>query len=331
MNSRDTKISVQKFYPLLAIGLLSLAVAAASQQPQVVKPPLLTELPRMTIVHHEVRPSQTDPKIHKPDFPHEAYVNAAGTGNLLFIYLPGTGGRADNVLKLLQTAAQAGYHAIAVDYRSSSSADNVCGNDANCYGPLRQAMLDGQHESTQIDMDSNNCILNRTTKLLSWLDAQYPNEHWGQFITNGQINWDKVTVSGLSQGGGHAAMLAHLYKVHRVIMFSSVVDGVNGPNWRSAAWIAQTHATPRDRFYGFAEANDRRYFARIKVNWKTLALPGGLTSVDHMAPPYNNSHRLFSARSGRDPHAQVARDSLTPLDAQGNAVYEPVWRHLLGP
>jgi hypothetical protein len=317
---------------LLVIGLLSLVVSVAPQKRGVNNSKSPTEQPAQAkIVHHEVLPSQTDPKINKPDFPHEVDVNANGAGDLLFIYIPGTGGRASNVNKLLMMAVDAGYHAISIDYDSNHSADQVCGNDPDCYGPLRREMLNGLDESPKIAVDSDNCIINRIRKLLAWLDAQYPNERWGQLLSGGHVIWNKVTVSGLSQGGGHAAMLGKLFELHRVVMFSSVVDGVNGPNWKSASWITQQHPTPSDRYYGFAETNDHKYFPRIKVNWETLALPGNLTSVDNNAPPYDNSHRLFSSRQGQDPHAQVVRDSLTPLDANGNPVYEPVWRYLIGP
>ena len=321
----------KRLWILLTVGLLvaSLAGSPTVRSTSVTALPA-APMPPPKLEHHEVLPSQTDPKIEKPNLPHEVYVNADGTGDLLFMFLPGTGQQPNQFNKILITAAEAGYHAIGVDYPNKEAVNQFCGNIPNCYGPVRREIFDGQNESPKVDVSANDCILNRAVKLLEWLKAHHPNEHWGQFLNNGQIRWDKVTVSGHSQGGGHAAMIARLFEVHRVVMFSSVGDVTGGPSFTSAPWIAQPHLTPSGRYYGFGETHDNAVFPRVKVNWETLALPGSLTSVDNVAPPYGGSHRLMTSRQLQSPHNQVITDA-TPLNANGTPIYAPVWQYLIGP
>jgi len=282
------------------------------------------------LAHHEVLPSQTDPKITDPNDTHEVYLQVGGAGDRLFIFFPGTGQKPDQFNKILMTAANAGYHAIAVDYPDKVELPQACANLPDCYGPARREILEGHDTSPKVDVDADNCILNRIRKLLEFLNTQFPSEHWGQFMTNGHINWSKVTVAGHSQGGGHAAFIARFFNVNRVVMFSSANDAVNGPNWTSATWLGQPHTTPSDRYFAFGETNDSTFFPRMTVNWETLGLPGSLTSVDNSAPPYNNSHRLTTSRQLQSPHNDVIRDS-TPLTPNGRPVYEPVWKYLIGP
>jgi hypothetical protein len=166
---------------VLTAGLL-LMLSVGSPQSRTARSaasPASALMPPTKIVHHEVLPSQTDAKIKDPDFTHEAYVNADGAGEMLFMFLPGTGQRPEEFNKILLTAAEAGYHAIGVDYPDKIELPQLCGNMPGCYGPARREILDGQNESTNLDVNADNCILNRTRKLLEWLDAHYPNEHWG--------------------------------------------------------------------------------------------------------------------------------------------------------
>src|SRR6185503_18998227 len=116
----------------------------------------------------------------------------------------------------------------------------------DCFEPARAEAFDAQGESPLVKIGPHNCILHRLVKLLESLDQQYANEHWGQFLQNGKPVWNKITVAGHSQGGGHAAFIAKLFVVNRVVMFSSVGDATGGPSWVSAPWLT-THVTPSNR------------------------------------------------------------------------------------
>ena len=80
----------------------------------------------------------------------------------------------------------------------------------------------------------------RLTKLLGFLAAHYPMEGWSRFLADDKPKWSQIALSGHSQGGGEAAMLAKLRVVARVVLFSSVVDRVGT---QAAPWVA-THVTP---------------------------------------------------------------------------------------
>jgi pimeloyl-ACP methyl ester carboxylesterase len=291
------------------------------------------------VVHYEVRPSQTDPKINNPNRLHEVYVRADGFGDLLFMFFPGSPQQPSEFKKLLETAARAGYHVIGVDYpNQEGELRTICDDRPNCYGPLRREVLEGRDVSPEVAIDTDNCILNRAVKLLQWLDVNHPNEKWGQFLNSGQIRWSHVTVAGHSQGGGYAAMIARLFEVHRVIMFSSVTDATNGSSgFLSAPWLTQPPLTPHDRYYGFGNTEDNLFFPQIDVNWKTLALSGVKTNVDTSPAPYNGSHRLTTSNDSQHSgtpihrHNLVVTDKDTPLDSNEDPAYLAVWRYLIGP
>jgi pimeloyl-ACP methyl ester carboxylesterase len=295
----------------------------------------VARLPKIN--HYEVSPNQTDPKITNPNRAHEVFVNADGSGDLLFMFFPGSPQQPSQFKKVLMTAAEAGYHVIGVDYPNPEELKKICDDRPNCYGQERQEVLEGKNVSPDVDVDAANCILNRAVKLIEWLAANHPNEHWGQFLNNGQIRWNKITVAGHSQGGGHAAMIARLFEVHRVVLFSSVSDATQSSSgFVSAPWLAQSHATPINRYYGFGNTRDKLFFPQIEVNWNTLALPGTEISVDGSSPPYAGSHRLTTTNGSQHPHPVyphnlVATDADTPLDQNGRPVYLPVWRYLIGP
>jgi pimeloyl-ACP methyl ester carboxylesterase len=291
------------------------------------------------VVHYELRPSQTDPRINDPNRLHEVYVRADGFGDLLFMFFPGSPQQPSEFKEVLETAARAGYHAIGVDYpNQEGELRTICSNRPNCYGQLRREVLEGRDVSPDVAVNSDNCILNRAVKLLQWLDVNHPNENWGQFLNSGQIRWSKVTVAGHSQGGGHAAMIARLFEVRRVVMFSSVTDAVNGPSgFIPAPWLTQPRVTPDNRYYGFGNTEDNLFFPQIDINWKTLSLPGSKSDVDTSPPPYSGSHRLTTSNdlqhSGTPIHRHnlVVTDKDTPLDSNGDPVYLAVWRYLIGP
>src|SRR5207245_975490 len=84
---------------------------------------------------------------------------------------------------------------------------------------------------------------NRLTKLLQYLALQYPDEGWDRFLLRDKPKWSQIAVSGHSQGGGNAAMIAKIRLVARVVLFSSVTDSIQT---EAPSWVA-THVTPVGR------------------------------------------------------------------------------------
>jgi hypothetical protein len=124
-------------------------------------------------------------------------------------------------------------------YPNIPTIGSICSNSTqiNCFEEVRREIIEGVDYSTEISIEGPESILSRTKKILIYLEANYPNENWGQFLdTNENIAYNKVIFSGHSQGGGHAALLAKYYPLKRAVCFSA-------PNWGNPMNIDIT-ATP---------------------------------------------------------------------------------------
>jgi hypothetical protein len=278
-----------------------------------------------------VRPSATDPAIDEPDEDHHVYVRASGPYNgKLLVFLPGTHGRPANTTLFLEEAARAGYHALGLDYPNERAAAQVCRDDLDCYEGMRREVFDGTDASPGVQVSPASSIKNRLVKLLAWLDRSHPDQGWRAFLAGREPRYETLALAGLSQGGGHAAYIAKIHQVARVIMFSSVCDADRGDPPTAAAWLSAPHATPIDRYYAFDHTQD--VFAdKIEAAWTALGL-GPRASVDKASPPYGGSHALITSvpqPSGKKAHTCVVGDRSTPFQ-DGAPLFRDVWRYLLG-
>jgi pimeloyl-ACP methyl ester carboxylesterase len=238
-------------------------------------------------------------------------------GDRLFVFLPGSGATPAAYERLLREVSGAGMPAIGLSYPNSPSVANLCdgSTDPDCHEKVRRERVYGVNESPLVNVSPANSIENRLTKLLQRL-------RWTQFLDGGEPAWDKIVISGHSQGGGHAAMIARDHVVARVVFLAAPGDWVSGSG--PAPWLLEPHATPIEDYYGFVHVDDGPTFL---VNWSVLGMPGSNTSVDGASPPYEGAHRLTTDRNVANPHGSVAGDAATPL-VNGQAVYAPVWRYL---
>lgn len=285
-------------------------------------------VPTPTLLVHVVEPSSTDPAISSSFDSHQTFLDTSVVENgRLLIFLPGTDAQPRAYQRILTAAASLGYHVIGLAYPNSESVANLCDGDPACYEPVRREIFEGGDFAPQVSVDSANAILNRTVKLLQYLDASFGDEHWGQFLNGGGLRFDRIAVAGHSQGGGEAAYIAKVREVARVAMFSAPVDAVDGA---SAPWIDTNHVTPVDRYFGFAHESDPA-FADITTNWVSLGLGSASDRVlvDSSAAPFGGAHQLETAlRVGR-PHNSTAVDADTPTTL-GEPVYADVWLTMFG-
>ena len=263
----------------------------------------------------------------------------------LFVMLPGTGGIPRNSRELLRTGPPRGYHVIGLTYPNAIAIGDVCQGttDANCTGNARRETITGEDVSALTQVNTNNSIVGRLTRLLAYLATTYPNEGWVQFLRNGSVDWSLVTVGGHSQGSGHAAYMAKLYSLDRTVMFSGPSDiGVGG---QPAAWLTLPNVTPALKQYGFTHVSDGLVpYALARNNWSILGLDaaGAPVLVDGTTTPFGNSHQLATNLApdpvppGAGPlpsltHLSPAIDTITPHNAQGVPVYAVVWSYLAFP
>jgi hypothetical protein len=264
--------------------------------------------------------------------------------NRLFVMLPGTLAVPNTYRDIVRTGAARGYHAIGLTYPNDDAIEGLCGasSDPDCAGRARREVITGEDTSTLVAVNEANSITARLIALLQFLNSNFPNEGWGQFLANGQPVWSRITVAGHSQGGGHAGFLAKLVELDRAVMFSAPGDtGVAASS--SAQWLSLPNITPTSRQFGFTHVNDNLIpLANASRNWQTIGLGafGGLFSVDGEAAPFGNSHQLTTAASpnpnptgpsASPTHGAPVVDAVTPRDAQGRPLFEPVWIYLAFP
>ncbi len=287
------------------------------------------------LVLHVVAPQATDPAIDRFLDNHYVWLDTTARSNhKLFVFLPGTGLTPAQYQLVQQEAARLGYHVIGLMYPNTPGLAKVCPNDpdpAACYENSRLEVIDGIDRSPWVDVNPANSIDNRLTKLLEYLAARYRDEGWERFLLRDEPMWPQIAVSGHSQGGGHAAMIAKIRVVARVVMFSSVTDSLKGA---SPPWVA-THITPSDRYYGFDHQLDEQ-FRSIRSSWDSLGMAAlGLpVAPETSEPPYGFTHMLVTdylplRGPGRAAHGASCTDFNTPLAADGRPVFRDAWRYML--
>lgn len=285
-----------------------------------------------------VTPSATDKSIDTFDTPHRIYLNTkAKPRKQLVVFLPGTGGDGRGGRLVSQTAADLGYHAVSLSYPSSIPAA-ICQreNDADCFEKFRMEIITGEDRSKLISVNRANSIENRLQKLVIHLNDRHPKEGWDSFLSGKkELLWDRIVLTGQSQGGGHAPLMAKYRKVARVIMYSSPKD-YDVRNSRPAAWYSDGK-TPIDRFFSFNHVQDKQgcdYAQQLEV----LRVMGSYkfgepVDVDRSAPPYRNSRILVTNHPGTEitsaeAHTMIMGDARTPRGADGVPVFKPVWIYM---
>lgn len=294
----------------------------------------------------EIMPQQTGSAITGSASPHIA-INpdpAVAARGRLFVMLPGTAAVPRTYQLIVQTGAPLGYHAIGLTYPNDEAVESLCGAsaDPDCAGDLRREIVTGENSSALANVDAANSIIGRLVALLRFLNTNFPNEGWGQFLVGDQPNWSLISVAGHSQGAGHAGFLAKLVSLERVAMFSGPGDTGVQPG-SSALWLSLPNVTPASRQYGFTHVSDPLItLSTATNNWRTIGLDafGSVQTVDGMLPPFANSRQLQTAAPPNpNPtgislspfHGAPVVDAVTPRDAAGQPLFRPVWIYMAFP
>lgn len=299
------------------------------------------------LVPRIIAPQATDAAIDwvpatNPQFNHHfVWLDPARESNgKLLVFLPGTGGRPRGYQRLEQEAARLGYHVIGLMYQNSFQNNlgviEACRStpDPDCTGNTRLEVIDGVDHSSVVDVNQANSIDNRLTKLLLYLDAQYPDEGWSRFLDDGEPRWSQIAVAGHSQGAGHAALIGKIRHVYRVIMFGGPADDrVSG---QSDAWIS-IGKTPAAKYFELFHLRDH-FGPGIRLALTAFGLQrfGDPVTVETSEPPYGGTHVLVTDLEPQggyvvpNPHLSEAVDAQTPLDPDGTPALRDAWRYLLG-
>jgi hypothetical protein len=312
--------------PLLIATLLLLGGAHCAEGPT--SPNAIRE--------HVIRPSEANGVINSFDEPHYIWVPASPPSaerRMMMLLLAGTGGKPANAQLIGHLAALQGYTVVALSYPDDLAVVEACASDPapDCMALMREEIILGTSVSPHVTVDPPNSISGRLRDVVQLLASRFPEEGWSQFLDNGELRWSAIAVGGLSQGGGHAAYIAKIRSVPRVVMFGAPADGYNGA---TAPWMT-LGATPATNYYGFRHLRDP--FTSITPNWIALGLDqfGAAVRVEDADASFGGSHMLLTDRlpatgTYADAHPSVYGDVATPKSSNGTPVFESAWRYLLG-
>jgi hypothetical protein len=233
-----------------------------------------------------------------------------------------------------QEAARLGYHVIGLMYQNSFGMSCAGSADPDCLGNARLESIDGVDRSSVVDVSRANSIDNRLTKLLLYLDAQFPAEGWSKFLHEGEPKWSQIAVGGHSGGANQAALIGKIRHLDRVVMFAGPSDV--GDAAQPAAWVS-IGETPAGKYFELVHIRDQGTTA-IFANVRALDLErfGEPVQVELSQPPYHGTHILVTdlepqgGYGARNPHMSAAVDLWTPLGPDGTPLLRDAWRYLLG-
>lgn len=290
-----------------------------------------------TSVERDISPVAADPQVSTALEAHVAINPSASVSatNKLFVFLPGTTGIPDYYRLILRSGASRGFHALGLNYPNSEAVGVIClAEDTSCFWDVRREVITGVDHSNLVNVDSANSIATRVAKAVAYLNTNYPNEGWGQYVSGGTPVWSKIIVAGHSQGGGHAGVMTKLYSLSRAVYFSSPPDWsvrANAP----ASWTTMSNVTPTSSQYAFGNVNDTLVqYSELSVIWQSMGLPalGAAVSVD-ATTSYGGTHLLTTAVPGTGnstspTHGSTVRDEPTPKNSSGAPIFDPVWAYL---
>ena len=288
------------FTGLLFIGLLG--SCAVAQQDEDTLPAAISQL--------TIFPSATDSRISAADDPHLIMYEPSAPQGKLLLFLPGTNGVPERgPKKLFEAAIEQGYRVINLSYNNKIAVAQICRgenleNDSDCTEKFRTQRVFGDQLMPFIPDQPHDAILNRFEKLLTHLDSTDEDGNWDAYLEDGRPNWNNITVTGQSQGGGMAAFIAKKIVVNRVITFSGGWD-FSAPQ-KVAKWYYNDSVTPAERWYGVYHSQEPMA-QTIDETYKAMGIPEA---------------RIFSlnkdVREGRRAHSEGVR----------NTNYSDIWEML---
>lgn len=244
-----------------------------------------------------VQPVLTDANYASNEESHYVVRNDQTRLNKLLIFLGGSFSVPENYNLVCDHTATLGFDVISVSYLNNVAAAPLgTSSDAFIFDNYREEVCFGNPVSDAVEVDALNSINTRVVKLLQYLEATYADQNWGQYLSSSNtLQWDKVVVSGHSQGAGHACYLGKKNAVSRVVMFS-------GPNDYSsyyespANWLTQPGITPLSQQFSLLHTQDQivSFDDQVKVlrGLELLSAAENPVLIDNLEAPFQNAHCL---------------------------------------
>jgi hypothetical protein len=211
------------------------------------------------------------------------------------LHIVGTGDNPGATNGLVKRACALGFAGVAPMYENERDARSTCQDDTDCYVAMRREVVYGEDvAASPINVDSANSVTNRARTILDrMVEAESVFAPWTQ-VRSRYYSRDLSTfsLSGHSQGSGHALLVARDFSVERLVMLGGVTDRVASgtPSNSAPAWIANFAAnkpkTPPSRFLSYIHEDDTiASYLQVDSNYDALGL-GPACTFRKASPAY---------------------------------------------
>lgn len=272
-----------------------------------------------------IKPNLTDAGYPTADHDHYVVRNSKIHLNKLLLFIGGSYSLPQNYNLICDHAATIGLDVISLSYPNDVAAATLgSSSDKFVFDKYRDEISFGNPVSDEVSVDVLNCVSTRATKLVLYLKSTYPDQNWGQYLTTSNtLQWNKIVVSGHSQGSGHACYLGKKNLVDRVVMLSGPND-YHGFFSSAANWLTVAGSTPLAKHFSLLHTQDEIVpFANQVANLKGLGLltsSQSPTLVDNLSSPYSNASSLSLNIPAQSYHSSTVG---------ANSILPNVWTYLL--
>jgi hypothetical protein len=230
------------------------------------------------VIQRSIPVAKTNSAIKQMRGPHEAYWSTTPSKNVLLVTFGGTQSRPTDLKAFAETAADLGFDVLTLDY-DNSVISTTCkdSKDLTCFDHFREEIATGKDVSSLVSVDPANSLEARLLNALKFL-AVNDKARWGKYLKGADVAWDKVVLSGHSQGSGHAAYLSKIHGVKGVFMLAGPQDRFE--DGRAVPWLAVPSKTSTKQYYSLLHEKDFFGSAYQVAALKILLQSQNLT--DHM-------------------------------------------------
>ena len=266
--------------------------------------------------------------------PHLVVQYGEPTRDELVLFFHGNAQLPSNHYNVLSAAAYAGYRVLAVKTRSQPKPIEDCFDDYPyaydaCVNSMSRARLYGSEYGEFVDVDDEDSVVARVYEALVGLHVDSPEDGWdayfepapeGAVLHEEYVQWDRMIVSGFSQGAQKAALLAIEQRFDGVVLLSGPPDDaswVRPGQTSTCVWWAFHHAD--EVWVDYQGYNYDILGFDEPVDHAVRPLPAETCGGDW--PPYGGRHRFSStldplaACPTRGPHGSMANDICMNVDS----------------
>jgi len=192
--------------------------------------------------------------------PHLVFAPQGTPSGMMVVYLPGTGRHPAETTRLLRSASRAGHRVLGLSYMSypftSAQADRWCvptppsgnGTAADCNSDLHEQVLFGDANPDFKGKSENVWAVPQKDSVEALVQDVLANQAWGREFLKGSeyahdgglVDWQKIIISGHSQGASHAGYLTQVRQLHAVLFSGPQDSQASAENWGNLSVPSRT-------------------------------------------------------------------------------------------